>query len=402
MDYPPKPTPPARPRFDSIDVLRGLAAFSVVVYHLWLRYFPGQSTQAHPAQLPADHRTAFLITFPIQYGYFGVTLFFVLSGFCIHLPQAWRFATTRDDGLRIGAFARQRARRLYPAYLASIVFASLVMAALPMALSASRGTLQDLVKVFGLKEALADVFFLLPFYPPASTFNGVYWTLIYELQFYAAYPVLLYAFRRFGPKSVLVTLLIIEVAYASFPVPMRYIGLSRWFEWYLGMYAAEGVVTNWRGVPAKSMAMFGLAAGVAATIEPHLWPYRDVLLSVGMVGLLVLFVRSEAAEEAKARMPWFRRSNALLALGACSYSLYLIHIPVIDLTWNAAHLAAKYHVVPAAVAKLIAPISIPTALLIGYRFFVAFERPFLRKRRTPAPAKASVLPETRPALPQAA
>src|SRR5213082_1919498 len=91
MNQPPKPTSPVRPRFHSIDVLRGVAALSVVVYHLWLRYFPGQSTQAHLAEFPADHRAAFLLTFPIQYGYFGVTLFFVLSGFCIHLPQAWRF-----------------------------------------------------------------------------------------------------------------------------------------------------------------------------------------------------------------------------------------------------------------------------------------------------------------------
>jgi peptidoglycan/LPS O-acetylase OafA/YrhL len=368
----------------------------VVFYHLWLRYFPGRSTQGRVLEAPADGESlAFWVTLPVQYGYFGVTLFFVLSGFCIHLPQARRFAGSGEDRLPLRVFAGQRVRRLYPAYFASIVFTSLAMAAMPLMLAAWRGTLPDLVAALGLKAALVDAVFLLPAFPSASTFNGVYWTLVYELQFYAVYPVLLYAFRRWGWMKLTVALFAIEAAYCAYPVEGRYIFLSRWFEWYLGMLAAEGVSSKWRDVPARSLAVLGLGAGLVATVQSHLWPFRDLLLGVGFVGVLVMCVRAEAAADTGRRASASRLFKSLFVVGGFSYSLYLIHVPVIDVTWNACQLAAKHGVVSLPLAKVFALASVPAALVIGYAFFCAFERPFLRRKSEGAGAARVETPPLR-------
>src|SRR5437763_15738622 len=71
---------PAGPkqRLQSIDFLRGVASFSVLVFHALL-------SSPLPAGLPGWVRL--VLPIPMQ-GYLGVPLFFVISGFCIHLPRA--------------------------------------------------------------------------------------------------------------------------------------------------------------------------------------------------------------------------------------------------------------------------------------------------------------------------
>jgi peptidoglycan/LPS O-acetylase OafA/YrhL len=363
----------AQDHFPSIDALRGLAALSVVVYHLWLRYFPRQSTQYHPLTIPADHALAFILTLPLQYGYFGVTLFFVISGFCIHLPHARRFAASGDDGLRPRPFAGRRFRRLYPAYCASIVFTSVAMAVFPVCLAVSRGAMPDLVKALGLRDALLNAVFLLPLELTPPGFNGVYWTLMFELQFYAAYPMLLYAARRWGFRRVLVVLLALEALFTvvltatRVPAVMRYLFVRKWFEWYVGMYAAEEVVAG-KAAPARWLAVGGLCLGIVASLHPVLWPFCDLLLSVGFAGVLLVCLRSDVIGRAK----------PLLTIGVFSYSLYLIHMPVLDFGWTACQLAAKYHLISATTAYLLAPLVLPVALALGYGSYRVFERPFLR------------------------
>ena len=62
-------------RFEELDVLRGLAAFSVVLFHYTVRY----DQMFH---VERDH------VFQLVYGYYGVKLFFMISGFVITLTLA--------------------------------------------------------------------------------------------------------------------------------------------------------------------------------------------------------------------------------------------------------------------------------------------------------------------------
>jgi peptidoglycan/LPS O-acetylase OafA/YrhL len=340
-------------RVVAVDCLRGLAAGWVVAYHLWAVAHPGANTQERPGVPAGDGDPLFWPLFLVaQYGYAGVTLFFVLSGFCIHLP----FAGGRE--LRAGPFLRRRFWRLYPAYVASIV---LVLAADAVVRPADPPR---------LAEAGAVALFLQNAYPPAFQFNSVYWTLLYEVQFYLLYPVLLPLVRRHGATAVLAGCLAVEVGLSYFPLPVKACCLNGLFEWFLGAWLAD----RWAGgtpFDRGRAVLVGLLFGglfVLASVTPWLWPVKDTLAATGFAGLLAAVLASGG------RQPPVRASGGgpgevtgglrpplartLGWLGTGSYSLYLTHLPVLDMCgpW----------------------LGVPVAVGVAWLFFRLFERPFLR------------------------
>ncbi|MGC5167016.1 acyltransferase family protein [Luteimicrobium sp. DT211] len=146
--------PPRRSRLRALDGLRFLAAAAVLMYH-----FTGI-------------RTAFWGTAPTQefsglnhltrYGFLGVQLFFVISGFVILMTAYGRPVT---------AFTASRVARLFPAYWAAII-ATVVLQAF---WSAGRqpSKLDSLVNLTMLQGAW-----------DAMDVQGAFWTLWYELKFY--------------------------------------------------------------------------------------------------------------------------------------------------------------------------------------------------------------------------
>jgi peptidoglycan/LPS O-acetylase OafA/YrhL len=101
-------------RLRSIDALRGAAALGVVLYH-------AAGTIVLPASSSGIERWTIQ---PVQwfssFGYTGVFLFFVISGFCIHLQWARVAATGATPQIHFFAFWKRRVRRLYPPYLAAL------------------------------------------------------------------------------------------------------------------------------------------------------------------------------------------------------------------------------------------------------------------------------------------
>jgi peptidoglycan/LPS O-acetylase OafA/YrhL len=146
-------------RIDNVDFLRGVAALAVCWYHF---------TNSDPAFLPDGwlKRSGF-------YGWLGVEVFFVISGFII--PYALSKAGYRLSQYRI--FLLKRITRLDPPYLVSIVIAIVVIyGGVALGIKASDERLNTIGILLHL--GYLNAFFNYPW------LNAVYWTLAIEFQYY--------------------------------------------------------------------------------------------------------------------------------------------------------------------------------------------------------------------------
>ena len=117
---------------------------------------------------------------------FGVTLFFLLSGFLLYRPWALA-AMTGANPPKISIYALRRTGRILPAYW---VMAGVVLVFLPFLLPIARADWSDWVKYLGLVHIYGRDL-------PLAGFGQI-WSLATELAFYAALPVIAWIAGRLG------------------------------------------------------------------------------------------------------------------------------------------------------------------------------------------------------------
>ncbi len=265
-------------RLTQIDGLRGIAALSVLLFHLTTKY--GEFF----------HRE---ILFRSPHGHFGVQLFFAISGFVI-LMTLTKIKTPLD-------FVVSRFSRLYPAFWAAMLVTALVMALMPI-------SIQD---VSGVQVAANALMFHGMF--GVSHVDGVYWTLEAELLFYAL--MLLAWVTGMLKRPIIITSLWLCAALVSqlVYVPWTLVHLVLlhsipWFALGITAYLIHSKGEDWKHWPlpvALSFACIWLAEGA--------WV---VAFGALVFGLVIAAARGSIA---------FLSSKPLVLLGAISYSLYLIH-----------------------------------------------------------------------------
>src|SRR5271155_5295865 len=99
-----------------LDALRGAAALAVVCFHIV--YFLPLQFEDHWLILRYAQK---LLVYSSSFGFSGGQLFFVISGFCIHLRWARRQDPDFLTAKNFKNFWWRRIRRLFPAYLAAAV-----------------------------------------------------------------------------------------------------------------------------------------------------------------------------------------------------------------------------------------------------------------------------------------
>jgi peptidoglycan/LPS O-acetylase OafA/YrhL len=352
--------PSARTYFPHVEGLRGVAALYVFLFHIW------QSGVAHAG---ATLGVLMPLTLPwLQFGHFAVSIFIVISGYCLGLPVAMR----SDRSLDAAKFARRRARRLGPAYVLAL-FLSLVPFVLTLAL---RGQHVPPWHVgVALLSHLALVHNLVP--PLAEYLNGPMWSIALECQIYVVFALLLVpVWRRFGPWAQLAVALVIGLV----PQLVFHGALAYTAPWLLGLFgmgvlAAQVTASGVRIVPA--LRWVALAAGVAAVAamltagdaaaDGSLWPPD---LVVGAAVALLFVTAGGTTVPLTARLLSLR---PIVTLGTFSYSLYLIHGPLVIL---AAAALARVHA-GTALSALVYGALIPLVVALAYAFYRVAERPFL-------------------------
>jgi peptidoglycan/LPS O-acetylase OafA/YrhL len=147
-------------------------------------------------------------------------------------------------------------------------------------------------------------------------------------------------------------------------------GPARWWEWVLGAVAAELACGRLRPHPlyaSRRVALLALLAALLSQWSRTGWVLTD--LCWGVVCFVVVHRALRAEAEGKWRGWWV---GPLERLGQASYSLYLIHVPLLLL------LAGP-------LGKLPLPLAVPTALLscvaVSLLFFRLCEQPAMRWAR---------------------
>jgi peptidoglycan/LPS O-acetylase OafA/YrhL len=365
-------------RLRGIDALRGAAALGVVFYHA-----VEQGDKVLPNNL--FQYPIRLVQFASSFGYIGVFLFFVISGFCIHLQWARAQAAGVKPDIRFGAFWRRRIRRLYPPYIITLLLFLLLMA----------WTVGINVTHFFIYDLGMHLLMLHNLDPNTCyTINGVFWTLAVEEQLYLAYFLLLFIRVRWGWGVTIAVCLLARLAWTwfshvvwlktGFGIPVPEAAASHWFTWALGALGVEVMfgLTTLRGW-SRDLRLATLLIVAASALSTYL-PYipRDTLVNntswflihpLWGLGFFIVVNRTVLAEQS-----WVRKAtlpsivSVFSTLGIFSYSIYLTHELVMMVSWLWANpgwwqLANVFVVV------------LPATIIFAWLFFWFCEKPFMMK-----------------------
>ncbi len=269
------PVPNPKQRIGVINALRALAALAVA----WGHFVAGQGKY---------------LGLSGKYGYLGVDIFFVISGFVI----PWSLYRSRYALRDYPRFLLKRNVRLYPPYLASIAITILAtnFVLVPVFhIPHMSVTGRDLLLHFGYLNDLAKVPWI----------NVVYWTLAIEFQWYLLVGLIMpllaskQRWARFASVAAMV------LAYYAFPY-------DRLVFHYLPVFLIGVFVFQYRADIIDSREMLGLIAVMVLAL------FRNSGWLVPMVsvptGLLIAYSTLQ--------------SRAMDRVGDVSYSLYLLHLPI--------------------------------------------------------------------------
>lgn len=339
--------------FTSVQILRGIAALAVVLFHIsemLLKYTDGHGLFCR-----------FASTW--HAGAAGVDLFFLISGFVMVQSTRGKFGQNGSGR----EFMLRRLVRIVPLYwLYTSVMLILVL--LPFTLKG---------QVFSGPYTLLSYLFI-PALNPTSGLDlpllAPGWTLSYEMYFYAIFAVLL----RFEEKRLLPaigTLFLVSAA-AGLWLDMRHPVLKvltspLLLEFLLGCLLARWVQA--RALPSSAcyvMIVCGTAAWLASRNLAHNVDFRLVVWGVPAFLLLAGCVFLERAGDGD-----FAGRTILRGMGDSSYSTYLSHTFVI---LAAATMLKRDILLPALPNDLLVVASIMICLLTGYLSYIVFEKNFSR------------------------
>ncbi len=403
--------------YHSLDAWRGVAALWVVIYHA-----TAGTISENPSLVTQNPFWSFC-----RWGYLGVEMFFVISGFCI---AAAVVASASRNGT-ILSYLRARLRRIFPPYWAA--FALFLLFGYGLAEGARRGVLPAQALQNPLVWLVSDAHLpvdkaqfyilnlsLMQLAAREVLLCRVFWTLCYELAFYLVCGALLWAVLAWTkraasrtrqdategvavvePGALVLTLLHgvtilcclwLFVSPARVPYPFDFWPLfgAGAALYQLLMRRASAPASNVvRWLPRATLGMVALALTSCAFLHPGAAFGPEKVSGMALFVSVPPFVLALALLHAKdAALMRNRIVGVLSFVGVFSYSLYLTHF--ISISLARAVLAAAGWRNGGEGWKLL----IVTLVSVGaaYLFHCLFERPFMSsKARRRASEEAAAL-----------
>lgn len=309
-------------RYYGVDGVRFFAALSVCMFHLSFYSWASQYSSMAPV---FQHAATFAPLVPfVWFGWVGVQIFFVISGFVI---------ASSASGASPGGFFQNRFLRLMPAawLCATITLVALVASGLPFNKDLAERYLRSLTLWF-----------------TGTWVDGVYWTLVIEIMFYALVFLLL-VWRRFHRLNLLAwalacvswTFLLfryLDRPVSDLPALKWLVQFAEIFPMKHGVYFALGIwLWMWanKRLPRTSAAGAIISVGFgffeigaraievqaeasAAAGQPIIWP---MLLWAAALAIIVTDAKRPQTFTPSSKA----LGSAIILVGKTTYPLYLVH-----------------------------------------------------------------------------
>jgi len=270
-------------RVKELDGLRGLAAFGVVLYHFVYHY---NRVYGH----------SFTVYELFSYGFYGVHLFFMISGFVIY----WTISSVNSPF----QFIWSRFTRLYPTFWCAVLITFLFVTIV--------GNTKQEVDILTFFANLTMVHEYFGF----KHVDGAYWTLTLELAFYF-WVLMIFSFGFIKKIEMILVIWVIIGAILTAPflnIDVNNVAKKFFLLQYIELFAAGVCFYKFKQgshtMHTKVLFIFTL---IAIYIE------NSIQTAVGLSVFYIVFFFI-----IKEKLTVFS-NKYLLYLGSISYSLYLIH-----------------------------------------------------------------------------
>jgi peptidoglycan/LPS O-acetylase OafA/YrhL len=304
-------------RVNEIDLLRFIAAMMVVFYHYAFRGYAADNMTSMP----------YLSIAPLaKYGYLGVELFFMISGFVILM--------TASNG-NLKKFFVSRVTRLYPAFWICCTLTFIATLLL------GNGHFSATPSQYLINMTMLGEFINVP------SIDGAYWSLFVEMRFYALIAILMYFNKIAKVETYLIGWLAISVLFEIVPVyKLRYIFLVDYSAYFI---AGATLYLIWSKSLSPSRtavltASWGLAIYQALqSLAKFQTTYKSTLDMATVIVIITLFF--VILFMVSTRKTGVLGNGSWTVLGVITYPLYLIHQNIGFMLFNWMHPQLNVHLI---------------------------------------------------------
>lgn len=287
-----------RSEIKPLTSLRGIAALWVLFHHI---------TEIEGSKASIKFDSFFLKI--VDSGWFGVDIFFILSGHILTRTYFYRKETLKNFYIR-------RFARIYPLYIISIILILIMVI-----ISAEFNFKLNRPEMYTLKSFVFSVLMVQAIFFKLPPWNFVSWSLSFEVLCYAFFPFLL---KHIPKKSPLI--------------------IWAYFVFSFIVYLSIGVIykdpTN--EFPAFVRAFSAFSCGVLGFFVINFWKPPSYLAGISVSVIILLAGLSSAAvymipavillvlalSDADGLTEKLLSNSVLVRIGTISYSIYLLQIPI--------------------------------------------------------------------------
>jgi peptidoglycan/LPS O-acetylase OafA/YrhL len=345
-------------------MLRGLAALAVAAFHVY----------GHTLEPTTGIK---VVRFVSEWGWLGVPVFFVISGFVIPNSLRGDYVTPRFAA----NYALRRSLRLDPPYWFAIAIAVALQTGIDY-------LLHNPLELPSPGKLAAHAFYLQNILNLGNLTVGL-WTLCLEVQFYVFFLALLALTQR-TKISLALLVGLLGAGALCFSLdgdsdnPEVFTNAYRFLAPNFSMFAIG--ILAWMRCEGQLSSKAWLAVQVAVVTRLVVW-FQPELLAAWLTGLAIV-----AQANGLLRVPSFR---PLMFLGTISYSLYLIHFPVMRCVVLGLRRLTGFDGYS---SLLMCTVVIALGILVAYLMYLLIERPSMRLAVMLRPARSPSAGDTYPAV----